>query len=238
MKAADGAAAGPGASGDGGRVPPFDPLRTVGAVQRQAIESAGRIIGEFLDLVERPPAPETQLDAAATHHHGNGSTPDGSADTTFRQARADLARAVDLYVDLFRRTFEAYADLTESALRRRAVTASGDGEGPAAPLVLRAGPDGVAEGKFWLHNTTDAAIPAGAVEVTALVAHGGAHIPAARASVDPPSLPAVPPGESATALVRVEGAGAPPGHYAGHLLTPHAALALHVEVPAAGDGQP
>jgi hypothetical protein len=147
--------------------------------------------------------------------------------------RADLTRAVDLYVDLFRRTFETYADLTESALRRRGVAVSGAPDGaaaPVAPVVLVTGSGGVAEGPVWLHNATDEALAPHALEATALVAHGGAALAASRVRVTPAPLPAVAAGGSVEATVRVDAGGVPAGRYVGHLLTPWAALALHVEV--------
>lgn len=227
------------------RLPPFDPLRALGDVQRQAVDSANQVIDQFLELA-RPPAPpgptvagesggvEPGGDGAAGERDGHGAEPG------FHQLRADMARALDVYVDLLRRTFETYADLTEAALRRRAGPAGegaatgadgtrGGGDGGGALALTAVG--GVAEGPLWLHNTTGAEVGPEAVHATALTAHGGAAIPAASVSVDPPTLPAVEPHGSAGAVVRVDARGAPPGRYAGHLLTSRAALALYVEVP-------
>jgi hypothetical protein len=151
--------------------------------------------------------------------------------------RVEMARAVDLYVDLFRRTFEAYADLTEAALRRRGVTVDGAAPGAAAPdatagesLTLVAGGD-VGEAPFWVHNGTDAPTAPEPVTTTPLCAHTGEVVAAKRVWVEPSPLPAVAAGESAAAVVRVDLAGVPPGRYVGHLLTSHGALPLHVVVP-------
>ena len=207
------------------RLPPFDPLRALGDVQRQAIDSANQVIDQFLDLA-RPAGPGP----------GTGPGRDGAGADGFHQLRADMARALDVYVDLLRRTFDSYADLAEATLRRRPA-GGGDGTdtGPGGPggggaLTLTA-VAGVAEGPLWLHNTTDAEVGPDPVHPTALTAHGGAVVPADRVTVDPPTLPAVAAHGSTGAVVRVDARGLPPGRYAGHLLTSRAALALYVEVP-------
>jgi hypothetical protein len=212
------------------RLPPFDPLRALGDVQRQAIDSANQVIDQFLDLA-RPPEPGPRAGSGSAE--GDGA--DG-AEPGFHQLRADMARALDVYVDLLRRTFDSYADLAEATLHRRpAGSGSGNGAeagdpggGGALTLTTIAG---VAEGPLWLHNTTGAEVAPDPVRPTALTAHGGAAIPADRVTVDPPTLPAVAAHGSAGAVVRVDARGAPPGRYAGHLLTSRAALALYVEVP-------
>ena len=205
------------------RLPPFDPLRALGDVQRQAIDSANHVLDQFLDLA-RPPA-----DRAA----GADADADG-AEPGFHQLRADMARALDVYVDLLRRTFDSYADLAEATLRRRPA-GGGNGAGPAGSSDAGGGLTltaiaGVAEGPLWLHNTTEAEVGPDPVRPTALTSHDGAVVPAERVTVDPPTLPAVAAHGSAAAVVRVDARGAPPGRYAGHLLTSRAALALYVEV--------
>jgi hypothetical protein len=207
-------------SDDPGRLPPFDRMHAVGDVQRQAIDSASHIIGRFLDMVERSANDRDPLRG-----------PDGGdAEPGFHQLRADVARAVDLYVDLFRRTFESYAELTESALRRRGVTIDGDGSAPTGPLALEAVDGGVAEGALWLHNSTEATIGPERVCATGLFSHDGGFIPATGVVVEPPTLPPVAPRESVSAVVRIDVSGAPAGRYVGHLLTSQAALALRVDV--------
>jgi hypothetical protein len=208
----------PPSSDSGSRgVPPFDPLKVIGEVQRQAMDSAGRVISQFLDLANS---------AGAT-------TPPPTGD--FQRMRADMGRAVDLYVDLFQRTFETYADLTESAFRQQ-----GQAQGPslkpeddAGPLALAAHAGGTVEAKVWLHNLTDQRTSPAPVTATVLTAHGGARTEPERISLDPPVLPPVPPDGSTAAVVRVDVPGdQAPGVYFGHLLTPDAALPLQLTVLA------
>jgi hypothetical protein len=211
----------PGQLADGLR--PFDPLRAVTDVQRQAIDNAGNIIGRLLEMIDRPPTDRDPLDVP------DGQDADGP-EPGFHQIRANVARAIDLYVDLFRRTFEAYADLAETALRRRDVTVGGDGASPTAPLTLHVA-DGVAEGELWLHNATDSPIGPDRVSATPLCSHTGQVIHAVDVTIEPSTLPAVPPGESASAAVRVDISRLPAGRYHGHLLTSRAALAVDLTVP-------
>ncbi|MGH9192884.1 MAG: hypothetical protein ACRDZ0_10505 [Acidimicrobiales bacterium] len=203
---------------------PFDPLRAVTDVQRQAIDNAGHIIGRLLEIMNRPPTDRDALEVPA----GDG---DDLAEPGFQQIRAIVARAIDLYMDLFQRTFEVYADLTETSLRRRDVTVGGNGASPTAPLTLQVGEDGVAEGQLWLHNATDEAIGPDRVSATPLCSHAGHVVPAADVTIEPSSLPAVPPGELARAVVRVDTGRLPSGRYHGHLLTGRAALAVDLTVP-------
>ncbi|MGH9229112.1 MAG: hypothetical protein ACRD07_10390 [Acidimicrobiales bacterium] len=217
-------APGPDAGHDGDGLRPFDPLRAVTDVQRQAIDNAGRIIGRLLEMMDRAPTAGDALEVPADDG-GDGAEPG------FQQIRANVARAIDLYMDLFQRTFEAYADLTETTLRRREVSIGGDGASPTAPLTLQVTEDGVAEGELWLHNATDAAIGPDRVGATPLWSHGGHVVPVADVTIEPRTLPPVPPGESARAVVRVDTGRLHPGRYHGHLLTARAALAVDLTVP-------
>jgi hypothetical protein len=203
---------------------PFDPLRAVTDVQRQAIDNAGRIIGGLLEVMD-----PRRVDGAALEVPTDDG--DDRSEPGFQQIRANMARAIDLYMDLFQRTFEAYADLTETALRRRGVSIGGDGASTTAPLTLEVAEDGVAEGEIWMHNATDGAIGPDRVSATPLCSHAGHVVPAADVTIEPSSLPAVPPGESATAVVRVDTGGLPPGRYHGHLLISRAALVVDLTVP-------
>jgi hypothetical protein len=203
---------------------PFDPLRAVTDVQRQAVDNAGQIIGRLLEMIDRAPTGRDPLEVPE-------DGVDASSEPGFQQIRTNVGRAIDLYMDLFRRTFEAYADLTETALRRRDVTVGGDGVSPSAPLSLHVADDGVAEGELWLHNATDAPIGPDRVSATALCSHAGQVIAAADVTIEPPTLPAVAPGESARAAVRVDISRLPAGRYHGHLLTSRAALAVDLTVP-------
>ena len=206
---------------------PFNPLRAVTDVQRQAIDSAGHIIGRLLDMMDRHPTDRAALEIPPS----NGADGEAPPEPGFQQIRANAARAIDLYLELFQRTFEAYADLTEAALRRRDVSMGADGASTSAPLTLQVSKDGVAEGDFWLHNATDAAIGPDRVSATPLCSHADHVIPVADVVIQPTTLPPLPPGESARATVRVDVGRRPPGRYHGHLLTSCAALAVDVVVP-------
>jgi hypothetical protein len=218
---APGSGAGPHTDG----LRPFDPLRAVTDVQRQAIDNAGRIIGRLLEAMDAAPSDRDAFDVP----HDDG---DDGPEPGFHQIRANVARAIDLYMDLFQRTFEAYADLTEAALRRRDVTI-GDGAGAssAAPLSLSVREDGVAEGEVWLHNATSAAVGPEQVNPTPLWSPAGDVVPAEDVQIDPHLLPPLPPGKSARATIRVDTSRVPAGRYHGHLLTPRAALAVDLTVP-------
>ncbi len=133
------------ADGAGAYASPFDALRAVGDVQRQAVDSASQVIAQFLGLVDGGQGPAGRARAhtrtATTaidrgRAEAGGGDPLGAAggpdgDLGFARMRADMGRAVDLYVELFRRTFDAYADLTEATLRRRGVTVTGPRPRPA-----------------------------------------------------------------------------------------------------------
>jgi hypothetical protein len=250
----------PDSGGDeaaGGYASPFDALRAVGDVQRQAVDSASQVIARFLGLVDAPsgapgapdspgrgPAgaervgPDGRDGAGGTEPAGGDPGPGpqlADGDLGFARVRADMGRAVDLYIELFRRTFDAYADLTEATLRRRGVTVTGPAPAGAAgdhgaPLTLAVGATGIAHGTVWLHNATDEPTTPEALRPTALTAHAGAEIPAGRVTVDPAPLPATGPDASAEATVTVDARGAAPGRYVGHLLSTHGALPVTVDV--------
>jgi hypothetical protein len=211
----------PSSSASGSGVPPFDPLKVIGEVQRQAMDSAGRVISQFLDLANGATA---------------GGPRAGAEAGDFQRMRADMGRAVDLYVDLFQRTFETYADLTESTLRQRGQGPSLRSEDETGALAVAAPAGGTAEAKVWLHNLTDQPTAPATITATALTAHGGARVEADRITIDPSELPTVAPDGSTAAVVRVvlTDDEQPPGVYFGHLLTPDAALPLRLTVEPAG----
>jgi hypothetical protein len=131
------------------------------------------------------------------------------------QIRAAIARAVDVYGDLFRRTFDLYADVLEDALYTAGATISGtDG----SPLELAGTPGTRAQASVWVHNSTGR--PAGdlGLRMTGLMAADGATIDASAGSFSPPDLTVAAGARDATRLSVSIPATAVPGVYHGHVL--------------------
>lgn len=219
-------------NGQGGRRPapfgPFEALSSLTEVQRRGMDAAAQVIEGFLTALEGHQAPTT--DAAG----GPGDGPEPG----FAQLRASVARALDLYSDLVRRSFEGYADLVEQRLRDRGVRLHGAGPGPGE-LTVQAPSGATAAGTVWLHNTTDE--PARAVlRLTTLTAHDGPTVTGTAARFDPAEA-RIAPGASVAARLAIGLAGAVPGVYHGHVLAeglPEAALPLRLVVTAPDPGPP
>jgi hypothetical protein len=224
-------------NGDGGPRPPsgfgpFDALPTLTDVQRRGMDAASHVINRFIDLlrVEPPPRPAGQ-DAEPVNDH----EPD------FAELRTSVARALDLYTDLVRRSFEGYADLMEQTLRARGVQLNAAEDGQTGLLTLRGGAGVQATGTVWMHNTTDH--PASAVlRFTDLTAHDGLVVPACAGSFERAALHIAPRGSVSASLV-IGLSDAAPGVYRGHVLAsgiPDAALPIRLIVTdvAPGPGLP
>jgi hypothetical protein len=207
---------------------PFEALSSLTEVQRRGMDAAAQVVEGFLSALEGHQAPPA--DAAAGP--GEGLEPG------FAQLRTSVARALDLYSELVRRSFEGYADLVEQRLRDRGVGLHGTGPGPGELTVQ--GPSGAtAAGTVWLHNTTDE--PASAVlRLTALTAHDGPTVPGTAGRFDPAET-RIAPGASMSTRLAVGLAGVSPGVYRGHVLAeglPEAALPLRLVVTDPGLGAP
>jgi hypothetical protein len=216
-------------NGQGGRrrpaaFGPFEALSSLTEAQRRGMDAAAQVIEGFLSALEGHQAPPA--DAA--------DWPGDRPEPGFAQLRTSVARALDLYSDLVRRSFEGYADLVEQRLRDRAVRFHDAGPGPGE-LVVQA----PAAATVWLHNTTDQ--PALAVlRLTTLTAHDGSTVPGSAGRFDPAEV-RIAPGASVAARLAVGLAGVAPGVYRGHVLAqglPDAALALRLVVTAPGLGPP
>ena len=181
--------------GNGGRRRPggFGPFRALSAltdVQRQGMDAAAQVIEGFIagldsERSSRPAGPDVEL--------ANGQEPG------FGQLRISVARALDLYTDLVRRSFEGYADLVEQTLRARGVRLHGVGDGQAE-LTLQGTAGKQATGTVWLHNTTDR--PASAVlRLTGLTAHDGTVVPATSGSFQPAAVHLAPGASVSAGLV-------------------------------------
>jgi hypothetical protein len=203
---------------------PFQALSALTDVQRRGLDAASQVIEGFiagLDAQQQPPP------AGPEAGQGNGHEP------RFAQLRTSVARALDLYTDLVRRSFESYADLVEQSLRTGGVQVGGAEDGQAE-LTLQAPAGGRAGGTVWLHSTNDR--PATAVlRLTGLTAHDGLVVPGTAGSFDPATV-RIAPGASVPARLALTLDGAVPGVYRGHVLAeglPDAALAVRLVVTAA-----
>jgi hypothetical protein len=223
-----------GEGDDGGRRRPgsFGPFQALSAltdVQRRGMDAAAQVIEGFIagldgERPSRPAGPDVEL--------ANGQ------EAGFGQLRISVARALDLYTDLVRRSFEGYADLVEQTLRVRGVRLHGVGDGQAE-LTLQGTAGEQAIGTVWLHNTSDQ--PASAVlRLTGLTAHDGLVVPATSGSFQPAAIHLA-PGASVSAGLVVALQGVAARVYRGHVLAgglPDAALPLRLVVDEVAPGPP
>jgi hypothetical protein len=213
---------GPGRTGGFG---PFEALSTLTDVQRRGMDAAAQVIEGFIAMLGAQPPP-----AGPAAGEANGLEPG------FAQLRTSVARALDLYSDLVRRSFEGYADLVEQGLRARGVRLHGAEDGQAE-LAVQATAGTRATTTLWLHNTTDR--PAAAVlHLTGLTAHDGRVVPPAAARFEPAAVQ-VAAGTSVAARLALALDGVAPGLYRGHVLAaglPDAALPVRLVVTGVAPG--
>jgi hypothetical protein len=207
---------------------PFQALSTMTYVQRAGMDSAAQVIERLLDLLGGEPSPAaTEPDAG----------PPLAAGSDVPELRRSVARALDLYSELVRRSFEGYADLVEQTLRVRGVRLHAGEDVQAGPLALACAPGGRASVAVWLHNTTTAPA-ATALRLTDLTAHDGSIVPGSAGRFDPADV-RVEPGASSSATLVLDPGDAAPGTYVGHVLAeglPDAALPVHLSVTPGGAG--
>jgi hypothetical protein len=217
----------PGANGrDPAR--PADALRALTDAQRRGVEAASEVFDRLIAEIAGREAPRVRVDEDVDV----GSGPDGARPTTLSQMRAAVAGAVDLYADLFRETFQAYADVLELAARGRGGTVSSS-EGAGAPVALAGGPGQQATTAVWVHNATGSPFAGIALRVTDLAAHDGVTVRGAAASFSPAVLD-VGAGASASATLTLSvPRAAPAGAYHGHVLAtglPEASIPVRLVV--------
>jgi hypothetical protein len=205
---------------------PFQALTALTDVQRLGLDAATEVVRGFADLLDiQPPTP----DPADGREPANGREPD------LAQLRVIVARALDLYSDLARRSFEGYADLIDQTLRSRGVQLD---SGPGGLLTLQGAAGVRATATVWMHNTTTQ--PASAEpRLTDLVSHDGRTVPASAGRFQPAVL-TIGPGASTSATVEVALGHVAPGVYHGHVLAsglPDVALPVRLLVRA-GNGRP
>ena len=214
--------AGPRLPGEFGQ---FQALTALTDVQRRGLDAATQVVREFVDLLGTQPPPDQA---------GDGRPEDGY-EPSLAQLRVTVARALDLYADLVRSSFEGYADLMDQLLRSRGVELGSARDG----LLTLQGTAGTrATGTVWMHNTTTrqaSAVP----RLTDLASHDGRVVPASVGRFQPAAL-TIEPGASSSAAVEVVLGDVAPGVYRGHVLArglPDAALPVRLLVRA-GTGRP
>ncbi|MBI5104641.1 MAG: hypothetical protein HZB46_06590 [Solirubrobacterales bacterium] len=171
-------------------------------------ESAARLFAQLMAEVAGREVPRLRPDEAlrALEDAGDRGLPAAGP-----QMRAAVARAIDLYADLFRETFSVYADLVD-------LTATGRGGAAGAPVSMVGARGGEARSPVWLHNQTASPLSDVALRVTDLAAHDGALVAGARGAFSPPVLD-IPAGASASATLALPlPAEATPGSYHGLVL--------------------
>jgi hypothetical protein len=205
---------------------PFQALTALTDAQRRGLEAATQVVREFVDLFDVQPSPDTQPspDPADDTEPVNGHEPG------LTQLRVTVARTLDLYADLVRRSFEGYADLMDQMLRSRGVEL---GSVDGGLLTLQGAARARAIGTVWMHNTTArraSAIP----RLTDLTSHDGRVVPASAGRFQPSAL-TIEPSASTSATVEVVLGDVAPGVYRGYVLArglPDVALPVRLLVRA------
>jgi hypothetical protein len=198
-----------------------DPFAAISSVQHHAVEQATAIFGRLLRAFDqrRVDDPLETMD-------------DSEPNASFAQLRAAVGRTMDLYVELFQRTFESYLEMIETTMRRRGVSVTGSTEAGAAELVLDRVDDGASvHGTLFVHNFSGAAAGPVTVRLSDLCAHDGAKIAGSDVDVEPPSLETVADGTTAQFDIGIDIALARPGTYHGHAFAGEGVLPVRVVVP-------
>jgi hypothetical protein len=218
-----------------GNLPAFEGIRALTEVQRRGIEAATELFDRFIEDIENLGAARPRVETALERF----APPGGEAAAGVPEMRAAFARTIDLYADLFRQTFEVYADLVDAFLRPRTAAVAGAAD-PGAPIALTGSPGQEASGMVWIHNPTDSGVAGVALRMTDLIAHDGARIEAPLGSFSPAGLdiPAAASG-SATLSVRIPSSAGASVYY-GHVLAagvPEASVPTCLAVGLARNGE-
>lgn len=205
------------ASGDGSRGFGMFPGPLLTELQRLGFDTAEQVIKGYVDLLGRERQPQP-ADHPAEH------------EPSFAQLRVNVARALDLYGELVRRSFEGYADLLERGQRLGGVRVGRRDDD--APLTVRAAAAAdSACATVWVHNTTER--PARVeLRLTDLTAHDGGVVPSRGGGFTPAAITAA-AGASGSARLEIVLNGAGPGVYHGHVLAgglPEVALPVRLVV--------
>ena len=221
--------AGPRRSGEFG---PFQALTALTDVQRRGLDAATQVAREFADLLDMQPSPGMQPspDVQPSPGQADDGGPVNGSEPGLAQLRVTVARALDLYADLVRSSFEGYADLMDQMLRSRGVEFDSARGGF---LTLQGAAGARAIGTVWMHNTTArraSAVP----RLTDFASHDGRVVPASAGCFQPAAL-TIGPGASTSATVEVLLGDVAPGVYRGYVLArglPDAALPVRLLVRA------
>ena len=220
---------------------PFQALTALTDVQRLGLDAATEVVRGFADLLDTqppgtPPTPDPagDRDPASDREPASGREPANGHEPDLAQLRVIVARALDLYADLVRRSFEGYADLMDQMLRSRGVQLD---SGPGGLLTLQGAAGTRATATVWMHNTT-ARQASAEPRLTDLASHDGQVVPASAGRFQPAVL-TIGPGASTSATVEVALGHVAPGVYRGHVLArglPDVALPVRLLVRA-GNGR-
>jgi hypothetical protein len=222
---------------------PFQALTALTEAQRRGLDAATQVVRGFVDHLDTQPFTDMQSSSdtqsssdmqSSDMQSSSDPGDDGGAvnghEPGLAQLRVTVARALDLYADLVRRSFEGYADLMDQMLRSRGVGLdSVDG----GPLTLQGAAGARAIATVWMHNTTAqraSAIP----RLTDLAAHDGLVVPASAGRFQPEVL-TIEPSASTSATVEVDLGDVAPGVYRGYVLArglPDVALPVRLLVRA------
>lgn len=191
------------------RFGPFESLRAITDLQVQGIRAASQMAERFTRILEGSEASPAWPPPASTP-----GAADGAPETELvGEMRANVGRLMDLYGQLFERTFEAYVDLVG---RRRGESRIDAGATDDVQVEAAAG--SVAAGDLWLHNHLDEPVPPMSLRVSSMTAGDGSTVDAAQVSLEPSTV-TLGPRETARVSVEVKvPEDATPGVYRGFVL--------------------
>jgi hypothetical protein len=194
-------------------------------LQRRGIATATEVFERLIEELDGAERRRPMADAGM-----KDSDDGGPADIP--ALRAAVARTIDVYADLFRRTLELYADVVESVARATG-PASVEPDGKGAQVALAGSPGTEAIGTVWIHNGTAEPVGDIALRMTDLTAHDGASIPASAAAFVPARLDVAASASRSSSLSVQVPDSASDGTYVGHVLAtglPGASLTVSLVV--------
>jgi hypothetical protein len=180
------------------------------ALQRSGVATATEVFERLIEELDGVERRRLKADAGF-----KDSDDGGPADVP--ALRAAVARTIDIYADLFRRTLELYADVVESMARSNGSPAP-EPDRTGAQVTLAASPGTEAIATVWMHNATVSPVEDIALRMTDLTAHDGARIPASAAAFVPARVDVGPAASRSSSLSVHVPHSASDGTYVGHVL--------------------